>query len=119
MVIADNLDRIDPISRADGRSQSEYLFVDRGEQLKRLNCHVVYTIPLALIFSDELPRLSNRFGTAPKLLAMVPVAARTGEPFAKGRQLLQKDGDGAGFSDAKWRAIAGSKSNRYLTRLRR
>ncbi|MGB3789888.1 MAG: ATP-binding protein, partial [Phormidesmis sp.] len=90
VVIADNLDRIDPISRADGRSQSEYLFVDRGEQLKRLDCHVVYTIPLALIFSDDLPRLSNRFGIAPKLLSMVPVTTRTGEPFPRGRQLLQQ-----------------------------
>jgi hypothetical protein len=90
VVIVDNLDRIDPIRRADGRSQSEYLFVDRGEQLKRLNCHVVYTIPLALIFSDELPRLANRFGIAPKLLAMVPVATRSGEPFVRGRSLLQK-----------------------------
>lgn len=90
VVIVDNLDRIDPISRPNGRSQSEYLFVDRGEQLKRLSCHVVYTIPLALIFSDELPRLSNRFGTAPKLLAMVPVTTRTGEPLARGRSLLQK-----------------------------
>ena len=90
VVIVDNLDRIDPISRPNGRSQSEYLFIDRGEQLKRLDCHVVYTIPLALIFSDELPRLSNRFGTAPKLLAMVPVTTRTGEPLARGRSLLQK-----------------------------
>ena len=90
VVVVDNLDRIDPIRRADGRSQSEYLFVDRGEQLKRLNCHVVYTIPLALVFSDDLPRLSNRFGTAPKLLSMVPVATRMGEPFPRGRQLLQK-----------------------------
>lgn len=90
VVIADNLDRIDPIRRADGRSQSDYLFVDRGEQLKRLNCHMIYTIPLALIFSDELPRLSNRFGTAPKLLSMVPVNTRAGEPFARGRQLLQR-----------------------------
>ena len=90
VVIVDNLDRIDPISRPNGRSQSEYLFIDRGEQLKRLNCHVVYTIPLALIFSDELPRLSNRFGTAPRVLAMVPVTTRTGEPLARGRSLLQK-----------------------------
>ena len=90
VVIVDNLDRIDPIRRADGRSQSDYLFVDRGEQLKRLNCHLIYTIPLALIFSDELPRLSNRFGIAPKLLSMVPVNTRAGEPFARGRQLLQK-----------------------------
>jgi len=90
VVIVDNLDRIDPIRRSDDRSQSEYLFVDRGEQLKRLNCHVVYTIPLALIFSDDLPRLSNRFGTAPKLLSMVPVSTRSGEPLSRGRQLLQK-----------------------------
>lgn len=90
VVIVDNLDRIDPISRANGRSQSEYLFIDRGEQLKRLNAHVVYTIPLALIFSDELPRLANRFGTSPKLLAMVPVSTRTGEPLPRGRSLLQK-----------------------------
>lgn len=90
VVVVDNLDRIDPIRRSDNRSQSEYLFVDRGEQLKRLNCHVVYTIPLALIFSDELPRLSNRFGTAPKVLSMVPVSTRLGEPLPRGRQLLQK-----------------------------
>lgn len=90
VVIVDNLDRIDPTRRPDGRSQSDYLFVDRGEQLKRLNCHLIYTIPLALIFSDELPRLANRFGTAPKLLSMVPVNTRTGEPAPRGRQLLQK-----------------------------
>ena len=90
VVIADNLDRIDPVNRADGRSQSEYLFIDRGEQLKRLNCHMVYTIPLALIFSDELPRLANRFGIAPKLLAMIPVVTRTGDPFEQGQDLLKR-----------------------------
>lgn len=90
VVIADNLDRIDAVRRADGRSQPEYLFVDRGEQLKRLECHLVYTIPLSLVFSDDLPRMSNRFGTAPKLLAMVPVTTRTGEFSPRGRSLLQK-----------------------------
>ena len=40
VVIADNLDPIDPISRADGRSQSEDPFVDRGEQLKRRDRHI-------------------------------------------------------------------------------
>lgn len=103
VVIVDNLDRIDPIARADGRSQSEYLFVDRGEQLKRLKCHVVYTIPLALIFSDELPRLSNRFGVAPKLLSMVPVTTRTGEPLPRGRSLLQKMVMVRAFPDLKER----------------
>jgi hypothetical protein len=90
VVIVDNLDRIDPVERSNGRTQSEYLFVDRGEQLKRLNCHVVYTIPMALIFSDDLPRLANRFGVAPKVLPMVPLKTRTGEPFPAGAALLQQ-----------------------------
>jgi hypothetical protein len=90
VVIVDNLDRIDPVERANGRTQSEYIFVDRGEQLKRLNCHLVYTIPLALIFSDDLPRLANRFGVAPKVLPMVPVKTRSGEPALQGLALLQQ-----------------------------
>ncbi|MEM7063684.1 MAG: P-loop NTPase fold protein [Cyanobacteria bacterium P01_B01_bin.77] len=90
VVIVDNLDRIDPVERANGRTQSEYLFIDRGEQLKRLNCHVVYTIPLALVFSDDLPRLSNRFGVSPKVLPMVPVAQRDGTISQSGLALLQQ-----------------------------
>ncbi|MEO0457058.1 MAG: ATP-binding protein [Cyanobacteria bacterium P01_A01_bin.114] len=90
VVVVDNLDRIDPVTRANGRTQSEYLFVDRGEQLKRLSCHLVYTIPLALIFSNDLPRLANRFGVAPKLLPMVPAMTRSHEVAAKGLALLQQ-----------------------------
>ncbi|MEO0759584.1 MAG: ATP-binding protein [Cyanobacteria bacterium J06648_16] len=90
VVIVDNLDRIDPVERANGRTQSEYLFVDRGEQLKRLSCHVVYTVPLALIFSNDLPRLANRFGVAPKVLPMVPVQTRTGTVYPEGLALLEQ-----------------------------
>ncbi|NEP59375.1 MAG: AAA family ATPase [Symploca sp. SIO2G7] len=90
VVIVDNLDRIDPVERANGRTQAEYLFIDRGEQLKRLNCHVVYTVPLALVFSDDLPRLSNRFGVAPKVLPMVPVTQRNGALSESGLALLQQ-----------------------------
>ena len=90
VVIVDNLDRIDPVERANGRTQSEYLFIDRGEQLKRLNCHLVYTIPLTLVFSDDLPRLSNRFGVSPKVLPMVPVTQRDGSTSEPGLALLQQ-----------------------------
>ncbi|MEO1404153.1 MAG: ATP-binding protein [Cyanobacteria bacterium J06635_1] len=90
VVVVDNLDRIDPVTRANGRTQSEYLFVDRGEQLKRLSCHLVYTIPLALIFSNDLPRLANRFGVAPKLLPMVPAMTRSHEVAEQGLALLQQ-----------------------------
>ncbi len=54
VVIIDNLDRVDNSLKPSGYYQPEYLFVERGEQLNQLNCHVVYTIPLVLIFSNAL-----------------------------------------------------------------
>lgn len=80
VVIVDNLDRVDNSPKSWGRTQPEYLFVDRGEQLKKLNCHVVYTIPLTLMFSNDYGRLSSRFGVKPKVLPMVPVQYRSLTP---------------------------------------
>ncbi len=80
VVIVDNLDRVDNSPKSWGRTQPEYLFVDRGEQLRKLNCHVVYTIPLTLMFSNDYGRLSSRFGVKPKILPMVPVQTRCKKP---------------------------------------
>lgn len=84
VVIVDNLDRVDNSPKSWGRTQPEYLFVDRGEQLKKLNCHVVYTIPLTLMFSNDYGRLSSRFGVKPKVLPMVPVQYRSLTPTEEG-----------------------------------
>ncbi|MEM9505471.1 MAG: ATP-binding protein, partial [Cyanobacteria bacterium P01_E01_bin.43] len=70
VVLIDNLDRLDNAEKA-GKPQPAYLFVDRGEQLRRLNCHVVYTIPIVLVFSNEANPLANRFGIDPQVLPMV------------------------------------------------
>lgn len=91
VVIVDSLDRIDnSLKQPTGRTQPEYLFVDRGEQLKQLNCHVVYTIPLVLIFSNDWGRLRNRFGVDPKLLPMVRVRSRDGNDCEEGMTLLRQ-----------------------------
>ncbi|HEY9597667.1 MAG TPA: ATP-binding protein [Cyanophyceae cyanobacterium] len=90
VVIVDSLDRVDNSRKPSGSYQPEYLFVDRGEQLKQLNCHVVYTIPLILIFSNELGRLRNRFGIDPKLLPMVRVRSRDGSECKEGMDLLRQ-----------------------------
>jgi hypothetical protein len=79
VVIVDNLDRIYPSIRSNGRAQPEYLFVDRGDQLKRLGCHILYTIPLSLVFSDDLPTLTGRFGVRPSMLTMVPIKTLEGQ----------------------------------------
>ncbi|NJK36996.1 MAG: ATP-binding protein [Oscillatoriales cyanobacterium RM2_1_1] len=90
VVIVDNLDRVDNSPKPWGRTQPEYLFVDRGEQLRRLSCHVVYTIPLTLMFSNDYGRLSSRFGVKPKVLPMIPVRHRQGEDNLTGMELMKQ-----------------------------
>ncbi|MEO8893722.1 MAG: P-loop NTPase fold protein [Coleofasciculaceae cyanobacterium] len=92
VVLVDNLDRVDIRPLASGRTQPEYLFIDRGDQLRKLNCHVVYTIPLALIFSNDCETLKNRLGggLTTKVLPMIPVRYRTGTEFSEGMELLRQ-----------------------------
>ncbi|HEY9665267.1 MAG TPA: P-loop NTPase fold protein [Coleofasciculaceae cyanobacterium] len=92
VVIVDNLDRLDIRTLPSGRTQPEYLFVDRGEQLRKLNCHVVYTIPLSLIFSNDCETLKNRLGGGipPTILPMVPVRRRDGTECEEGMALLRQ-----------------------------
>jgi len=90
VVIIDNLDRLDNSVKPTGQIQPEYLFVERGEQLSQLSCHVVYTIPLVLRFSNALGRLMNRFGREPQALTMVPVQVRSGDECKEGMALLQQ-----------------------------
>jgi hypothetical protein len=90
VVIVDNLDRVDPIQKSWGRPQPEYLFVDRGTQLRRLHCHVVYTVPLSLRFSNDYATLEQRFLAGPKVLQMVPVQLRDGSDHEQGLSLLRK-----------------------------
>ena len=90
VVIVDNLDRIDNSPKPSNRTQPEYLFVDRGEHLKSLKCHVVYTIPLVLMFSNDLGGLRNRFGVNPKVLPMVRLQLRGGGECEEGMGRLRQ-----------------------------
>ncbi|NET90830.1 MAG: AAA family ATPase [Kamptonema sp. SIO1D9] len=90
VVIIDNLDRIDNKPKTTLRMQPEYLFVDRGEQLNELQCHVIYTIPLVLAFSNDKEQLTNRFGSYPQLLPMVRVQNRDGTICEAGLESLRQ-----------------------------
>lgn len=91
VVIVDNLDRVDNVKKpSSDRRQPAYLFVERGEKLKQLNCHVVYTIPMVLIFSNDLNQVINRFGVDPKVLPMIPVKLPNGEPYEDGLVQLRQ-----------------------------
>lgn len=90
VAIVDNLDRVDSAPKPWGRPQQEYLFVDRGEQLRSLHCHLLYTMPLALRFSNDFGTLIERFIVRPQVLPMVPVQCRDGSEHIEGMELLRQ-----------------------------
>lgn len=90
VVIVDNLDRIDNRPKSFGRPQQEYLFIDQSDSLKGLHCHLVYTMPLALKFSNEYGMLMARFYEDPKVLPMVPIQFQDGSVCEEGMTLLRQ-----------------------------
>ncbi|NEO88622.1 MAG: AAA family ATPase [Spirulina sp. SIO3F2] len=104
VILVDNLDRIDGRQLASGQTLPEYIFISRGERLRQLACHVVYTIPLALRFANERPTMEQRLGEI-TVLPMVPVRCKDGSVheagLAKLREMILVRGLAAGeTSDA-------------------
>ena len=89
VVIADSLDRIVPIPQSDGRSNHEHIFVDNSEQLTALDCHVIYTVPISLVYSRSFLEARNNYGTDAQVLPMVMVRTRDGQIFAPGLEKLK------------------------------
>jgi hypothetical protein len=90
VVIVDNLDRINPSPKPFGGLQTEYLFIERSSQLRGLHCHLIYTIPISLRFSNKYLILTQRFGQQPKVLEMVAVQLRDGTEHSQGMALLRE-----------------------------
>lgn len=90
VVIADNLDRIVPIYEPNGkRSNHDEIFIDRCEQLSKLNCHTIYTVPISMVYSDRGTVLEDRYSKA-QVLPMIMVRQPTGEPYTKGIDKLKE-----------------------------
>jgi hypothetical protein len=89
VVIADNLDRIVPIFRDNGRSNHEEIFLDRHEQLKDLNCNIVYTVPISMIYSRWATDLKDNYGI-PQVLPSVMVKNQNGDPYEAGIAKLKE-----------------------------
>jgi AAA ATPase domain len=90
VIIVDNLDRIVPIFRDDnGRSNHEEIFLDRHEQLKALKCHIVYTVPISMIYSKWATDLKDNYGI-PEVLPSVMVRDEQGTPHEPGLNKLKE-----------------------------
>lgn len=92
VVIIDELERVEQKRLPSGRDQLEFLFIDQGTLLHQINCHLVCTIPLALMFSKEYEVFQEdlRGGVAPQRLPMIPVRRRDGSDCEEGIALLRQ-----------------------------
>ncbi|NES20840.1 MAG: ATP-binding protein, partial [Symploca sp. SIO3E6] len=82
-VIADNLDRIVPITQKSGHTNHEEIFLDRSEQLKALDCHLIYTVPISLVYSRRAADLREIYSD-PHILPMIMVQTEKGEAYQPG-----------------------------------
>jgi AAA ATPase domain len=94
VVIADNLDRIVPVIQEDGRSNHDHIFLDRNEQLKALHCHLIYTVPISMLYSHRATNLRDAFGSDAQVLPMIMVRTPDNEIYAPGldkvKEVIQK-----------------------------
>ena len=90
VMIADNLDRIVEIQEAAGKpSNYDEIYLNRSEILRGLACHVIYTVPIAMIYSGQATQLENNYDT-PNVLPMVMVRNENGSDNVAGLDKLKE-----------------------------
>jgi hypothetical protein len=90
VVIADGLDKIIPRERNNGRTTHDEIFVDRSDQLKALKCHVIYTVPISLVFSNRATDVMDIYSCVPHILPMIMVKTRDNQPYTPGIEKLKQ-----------------------------
>lgn len=89
VVIVDGLDRIAPVKREDGKTNHEEIFIDRCEQLKALQCHVIYTVPISLVYYDRATDMLENYGNPP-ILPMIQIRDRAGNINPQGLEKIKE-----------------------------
>lgn len=74
VIIVDNLDRIILRSIPDSQYNThEQLFINRGAQLTQLQTHVIYTLPISMLYAPTATALTTIYSKQPFTLPMVKV----------------------------------------------
>jgi hypothetical protein len=93
VIVADNLDRIVETKSAGEPSNYEEIYLNRSELLRGLECHVIYTVPISLVYSERATRLEDNYDK-PDVLPMVMVRNQNGsintDGIAKLREVIAK-----------------------------
>jgi len=89
VLIADNLDRIVETQEEGKPSNYDEIYLNRSEILRGLACHVIYTVPIAMIYSGQATQLENNYDT-PNVLPMVMVRNEDGSENQAGLDKLKE-----------------------------
>jgi len=93
VIIADGLEKIPLRSFGDRITTHNVVFVHNGRHLKVPACHLVYTLPLALLSSAKIGQV---FPEQPMLMPMVRVRHRDGKEDRRALAALDRSGHPAG-----------------------
>ena len=88
-VIVDNLDRIVLLTRAEGSNNHDDIFINRCGQLKGLDCHVIYTLPISMMYSDSANELASNYDNT-EILPMIMVRTRDGDIYESGLSKMKE-----------------------------
>nr|WP_242057092.1 ATP-binding protein [Planktothrix sp. FACHB-1355] len=72
VLVADNLDRIVETKEEGKPSNYDEIYLNRSEILRGLACHVIYTVPIAMVYSGRATQLEDNYDK-PDVLPMVMV----------------------------------------------
>jgi hypothetical protein len=89
VVIADGLEKVTLVTKSGGRTNHDEIFIDRSEQLKGLNCDVIYTIPISFVLSSRAADLMEIYNGMTHVLPMVMAETRENQPNSKGIETLK------------------------------
>lgn len=85
VVVVDSLEKMHLTFLEGGHTNHSLLFVEHSEQLKALRCHVVYTVPISLLYDRNLGMAFTNVDVIP----MVKITEDDGQtPCQAGRGLL-------------------------------
>ena len=89
VLIIDNLDRIvlRVLDEKTARTTHDALYLEHAEQLKALDAHMVYTVPISMFYSIKATQLAGAFPNY-EILPMIKVEEQDGTPCREGIDLL-------------------------------
>ncbi|MGK7885882.1 MAG: ATP-binding protein [Crocosphaera sp.] len=90
VLLVDNLDRIVPIMRGENKNNHDEIFLDRANQLTGLNCHIVYTIPISMAYSNRANDLRERYDGDLMVLPMIRVFDLDNNAYEEGVKKIKE-----------------------------